>query len=70
MEFRTSLPPLCLYFLNQYTTRMVLPQLLLLGLRGGAAPAELAHPPAQHTAGGKWGALIHGGRFCSLFRES
>lgn len=45
VEWGTDEPPLCLGLLEWYRTFIVLPQLLLLGLRGGAAPAELAAGP-------------------------
>lgn len=52
VNVRTVVPPLWLYRLERWTTGMVLPQLLLLGLRGGHAPAEQAAAPAHHTVGG------------------
>lgn len=43
------MPPNWLYLLDCHTTGMVLPQLVLLGLRGGDAPAERAQLPFQAT---------------------
>lgn len=49
MDVRTFVPPYWLRLLECHTTGMVLPHLVLLGLRGGDAPAERAHLPFQAT---------------------